>query len=92
MFTGIIETTGVVKEITSSGTNKTFRVESPVSNQLTIDQSVSHNGVCLTVEEVNGGMHRVTAIEETLLVTNLNHWQVNSVINLERCLKIEWQD
>lgn len=88
MFTGIIETTGVVKDIISSGTNKTFWILSSLSNDLSIDQSVSHSGVCLTVEEVNKGLHRITAIEETLLKTNLNSWQINSVVNLERCLQM----
>lgn len=88
MFTGIIETTGVVKDIISSGTNKTFWIASSISNDLSIDQSVSHSGVCLTVEEVNKGLHRITAIEETLLKTNLNSWQINSVVNLERCLQM----
>ena len=88
MFTGIIETTGIVKDIISSGTNKTFWVVSPFSTELTIDQSVSHNGVCLTVEEIKDGAHKVTAIEETLLKTDLNNWKVESVINMERCLQM----
>jgi len=88
MFTGIIETTGVVNDIISSGTNKTFWIASSISNDLSIDQSVSHNGVCLTVEEITKGVHRLTAIEETLLKTNLNSWQINSVVNLERCLQM----
>lgn len=88
MFTGIIETTGIVKDIISSGTNKTFWIASSFSDDLKIDQSVSHNGACLTVEEVNNGIHRITAIEETLLKTNLNSWQKNTVVNLERCLSM----
>lgn len=88
MFTGIIETTGILKDIISSGTNKTFWVVSPFSTELTIDQSVSHNGVCLTVEEIKDGAHKVTAIEETLLKTDLNNWKVESVINMERCLQM----
>ena len=88
MFTGIIETTGILKDIISSGTNKTFWVLSPVSSELTIEQSVSHNGVCLTVEEIKDGTHKVTAIEETLLKTDLNNWKVESVINMERCLQM----
>ena len=88
MFTGIIETTGAITDIISSGTNKTFWVESPVSTELTIDQSVSHDGVCLTVEALKNGQHRLTAIEETLLKTNCNSWVKGSVINIERCLKM----
>ena len=88
MFTGIIEKKGTIKEIIVSGTNKTFWIESPISNDLTIDQSVAHNGVCLTVEEVKNGWHKITAIDETLKKTNLNSWKKNSVINLERCLQM----
>jgi riboflavin synthase len=88
MFTGIIETTGIVKDIISSGTNKTFWIASSISNELSIDQSVSHNGVCLTVEEVKNGLHRITAIEETLLKTNLNTWNISTVVNMERCLQM----
>jgi riboflavin synthase len=88
MFTGIIEKTGVVKEITGNGTNKTFWVSSPISNELKVDQSLSHNGVCLTVEEVLEGIHRVTAIEETLIKTNAGQWQPGSIVNLERCMQL----
>ena len=88
MFTGIIEKRGLVKEIITSGTNKTFWIESAISKELTIDQSVAHSGVCLTVEEVKNVWHRITAVEETLKKTNLNSWKRNSVINLERCLKM----
>lgn len=86
MFTGIIESLGKVSEITINGSNKTFYVESPISNELKIDQSISHNGVCLTVEEVKNGLHRVTAIEETLEKTNIDTWQSGTLVNLERCL------
>jgi riboflavin synthase len=88
MFTGIIEKTGIIKEILSHGTNKSFWVESSIAQELKIDQSLSHNGVCLTVEEIKNGMHRVTAIEETLLKTNLGSWEKESIINLERCLQL----
>ncbi len=88
MFTGIIENTGVIKELQSNGTNKTFWITSPLSGELKIDQSLSHNGVCLTVEEIKNGMHRVTAIEETLLKTNLGTWQLGSIVNLERCMQL----
>lgn len=88
MFTGIIEAIGFVTEIQQQGTNKTFWISSPVSNELKIDQSVAHNGVCLTVEEVKDGQHRVTAILETLEKTSLNNWQVNGIVNIERCLEL----
>ena len=88
MFTGIVETLGIVKEISANGTNKSFIIESAISHELRTDQSVSHSGVCLTVEEVVGNMHRVTAIEETLKKTNLNLWQMGEFVNLERSLKM----
>lgn len=88
MFTGIIEHTGVVTAITNAGSNKIFWVKSPISNQLKADQSLSHNGVCLTVEEIANEQHRVTAIDETLAKTNLGHWTVGSIVNLERCMQM----
>lgn len=88
MFTGIIENTGIIKEVSSNGTNTSFWVESALSNELKVDQSLSHNGVCLTVEETKNGMHRVTAIEETLLKTNLGTWKKGSTVNLERCMPL----
>lgn len=88
MFTGIIEETGIVKEIIKSGTNLSFWIESALSANLRIDQSLSHDGVCLTVEEIKGNRHKVTAIEETLLKTNIHGWKESTVINLERCLQI----
>ncbi|HEV8284782.1 MAG TPA: riboflavin synthase [Chitinophagaceae bacterium] len=88
MFTGIIEKIGVVKNISDNGSNKTIWIESDISNELNVDQSVSHNGVCLTVEEVIGSTHRVTAIKETLSKTNLTNWQVGDLVNLERSLRL----
>lgn len=86
MFTGIIETTGIIKDIKSSGSNKIFWIASSLHTELKIDQSLSHSGVCLTIEEIKDDMHRVTAIEETLTKTNLNKWQPGNIINLERCM------
>ena len=88
MFTGIIECLGKIEDISIEGTNKTFKISSPISHELKIDQSVAHDGVCLTVTEANPNSHWVTAIDETLQKTMLNTWQIGSVINLERCLKI----
>ncbi len=88
MFTGIIENTGIIKEVSSNGTNTSFWVESTLSNELKVDQSISHNGVCLTVEETKNDMHRVTAIEETLLKTNLGTWKKGITVNLERCMPL----
>ena len=86
MFTGIIEKIGIVTDIISSENNISFWIKSPISDELSIDQSVAHNGVCLTVEEIIEGKHRVTAIQETLNKTNLKQLKKNSFINLERCL------
>ncbi len=88
MFTGIIEATGAVKEVISNGSNKTFWVESILSAELKIDQSVSHSGVCLTVEEARDNCHRVTAIDETLQKTNLGKWVTGTLVNIERCLPV----
>src|SRR5215204_1805406 len=88
MFTGIIETIGIVTDLSTSGTNKTFWIDSPISSELSIDQSVSHDGVCLTVENIKGSVHQVTAIEETITKTNIDNWTKNSYVNLERCLKM----
>ncbi|MEQ1676359.1 MAG: riboflavin synthase [Chitinophagaceae bacterium] len=88
MFTGIVETTGIVKEVIANGSNRSFWIESPISSQLKVDQSVSHSGVCLTVEEITENRHRVTAIDETLQKTNLSNWEINTPVNLERCLHL----
>lgn len=85
MFTGIIETLGIVKNIQHDQSNIHFTIESTLSNELKIDQSVSHNGVCLTVVEINTNTHVVTAIDETLQKTNLGYLKVGDVVNLERC-------
>ena len=88
MFTGIIENTGVIREMTSTGTNKSFWISSPLANELKVDQSLSHNGVCLTVEEIKGDLHKVTAIEDTLSKTTLSKWEKGNTINLERCMQL----
>ena len=88
MFTGIIECLGKIIAVEATGTNKTFWVESAISGELKVDESVSHDGVCLTVEELNEGAHRITAIEETLNKTNLTTWEKGDIINLERSLRM----
>lgn len=88
MFTGIIEALGLVEFIDKKGSNATFWIRSNISANLKIDQSVSHSGVCLTVEEVRDNLHCVTAINETLTKTNLLVWQKGTQVNLERCLAI----
>ena len=88
MFTGIIETVGTVVGIAEEGTNRHFTIQSPFTSELKIDQSVAHDGVCLTVVALDAaaGTHVVTAIDETLRKTNLGQWQPGRHINLERCL------
>ena len=88
MFTGIIENTGMVTSISQNGSNISFWISSDISSQLTVDQSVSHDGVCLTVEEVLENRHRVTAIDETLKKTTLGVWQPGKIISLERCMSM----
>ncbi|HAE69594.1 MULTISPECIES: riboflavin synthase [Sphingobacterium] len=85
MFTGIIETLGKIENIEQEKSNIHFYVSSAISNELKIDQSVSHNGVCLTVVGLNNDLHKVTAIDETLQKTNLAQLKVGDLINLERC-------
>lgn len=86
MFTGIIETTGIIQKIEREGTNAHFYIQSPISNELKVDQSLAHNGVCLTVVAVEKDVHVVTAIEETLLRSNLGDLEAGSPINLERAM------
>jgi len=88
MFTGIIQSVGVVKEVISKGSNRVFWIESPVSPTLKPDQSVSHNGACLTVEKINGNTHRITAVRETLDKTNLGNWKEQVTVNLELGLRL----
>jgi riboflavin synthase len=88
MFTGIIEATGRVESITSDGTGKVIWVASVLSPELKPDQSLSHNGVCLTVEQVHNGSHRVTAILETLSKTDIGAWKPGDTVNLERCMQL----
>lgn len=88
MFTGIIENTGKIIAIHQNGTNTSFTIESVIAKELKVDQSVSHSGVCLTVEQQVGNTHTVTAIAETLAKTNLQDWQLNQLINLERCMQM----
>ncbi|MFT5724241.1 MAG: riboflavin synthase [Bacteroidia bacterium] len=88
MFTGIIEDLGKVTHVQHEGTNVHFTIASTISNELKIDQSVAHNGVCLTVTACDTNTHTVTAIQETLDKSNLADWQVGTHVNLERCLKM----
>lgn len=86
MFTGIIEAVGTVTDIREEGSNRIFLISSELSSELKPDQSVAHDGVCLTVEEAGLNQYRVTAVAETLGKTNLSDWRIGKCINLERCL------
>lgn len=88
MFTGIIETQGTIKEIIKDNDNIHFTVTSAITHELKIDQSVSHDGVCLTVVAINNNDYTVTAIRETLEKTNLGSWKVGGIVNLERAMKL----
>jgi len=88
MFSGIVEALGVVRKIDAEGTNKNFHIESSLSAELYIDQSVSHNGVCLTVVAIYDDRHIVTAVDETLVKANLNDLKVGSLVNLERSVSL----
>ena len=89
MFTGIIESLGRIEKILSDGGNKVFTVHSDISDELKIDQSLSHNGVCLTVTKLGDKNHEVVAIHETLQKSNLSQWTEDSLVNLERSLTLE---
>jgi len=86
MFTGIVETIGEVLKVETEGTNKTFTLRSTLTPELKIDQSLNHNGVCLTVVSIREDTYQVTAVEETLLKTNLAKLTEGSKVNLERCM------
>lgn len=88
MFTGIIEQLGTIKAIEQEGTNVHFTVEADFTNELKIDQSVAHNGCCLTVVKIDGNQYVVTAILETLEKTNLSEWKIGTKVNLERCMQM----
>ncbi len=88
MFTGIIESLGIIKEIKKEKDNLNITVSSFITHELKIDQSVAHNGICLTVVSINQDMYTVTAIKETIDKTNLSDWKLNDPINLERAMKL----
>jgi riboflavin synthase len=88
MFTGIIETFGTVSNVVEEGTNLHYTIESDLSNELKIDQSVAHNGVCLTVVALTDNTHTVTAIQETLEKSNLQYLKTGMRVNLERCMQM----
>ena len=88
MFTGIIETLGIIKQLQKDNDNLHITISSPLAHELKIDQSVAHNGVCLTVVALNNDEYTVTAIRETIEKTNLGEWKAGDLINLERAMKL----
>lgn len=86
MFTGIVEATGTVQNLRREGGNIHYTLSCPFAHELKIDQSLAHNGCCLTVVALDGERYTVTAIDETLEKTNLNTWTVGTEVNLERCM------
>lgn len=88
MFTGIIETLGTIQEVRKENENLHITIESSITSELKIDQSVAHNGICLTVVAINNNDYTVTAIQETVLKTTIGHWKENEIVNLERAMKL----
>nr|WP_309754944.1 riboflavin synthase [Flavobacterium sp.] len=88
MFTGIIETLGVIQEIKKENSNIHITMNSTITGELQIDQSVAHNGICLTVVAINDTFYTVTAIDETVQKTNLGDWKIGDTVNLERAMKL----
>jgi riboflavin synthase len=88
MFTGIIETLGIIKDIQKEDENLHITVSSSITNELKIDQSVAHNGVCLTVVAIENDTYVVTAIQETISKTNVGDWKTDDIVNLERAMKL----
>lgn len=88
MFTGIIETLGEIVKIEKEETNLHFTVRSSITHELKIDQSVAHNGCCLTVVAISGDEYVVTAIQESIDKTNIGDWSVGSKVNIERCMQM----
>jgi riboflavin synthase len=88
MFTGIIETIGIISDIKKNQGNVHLTIQTNITNELKIDQSVAHNGVCLTVVEIFDNKHVVTAIQETINKTTLGLWQIGDKVNIERAMKL----
>lgn len=88
MFTGIIETLGTVQEIKKDKDNLHITLASTITDQLQIDQSIAHNGICMTVVAINKNLYTVTAIGETVKKTNISYWKIGDIVNLERAMKL----
>ncbi len=88
MFTGIIESTGKIVSIEKDYQNLVLQIESPITHELKIDQSVAHNGVCLTITHIVDTIHTVCAVNETINKTTIGDWNVGNIVNLERCMQL----
>jgi riboflavin synthase len=88
MFTGIIENTAIVKDIVAQGSNLTFWLRSEIAGELKVDQSLAHNGICLTVVAIKEDLYAVTAVAETIKKTHIGQWKIGDKINLERALQL----
>lgn len=88
MFTGIIETLGVIQEIKKDKDNLHITITSSITNELKIDQSVAHNGICMTVVAIHENLYTITAIGETVKKTNISYWKTGDIVNLERGMKL----
>ncbi len=86
MFTGIVEATGTIKKIDIEGTNKTFTIEAPFASEMKVNDSLSHNGVCLTLVDIKNNEYKVTAVQETLIKSNLGELNEGDIVNLERAM------
>ncbi|WP_291098682.1 MULTISPECIES: riboflavin synthase [unclassified Flavobacterium] len=88
MFTGIIETLGTIQEIKKDKDNVHITIASAITGELKIDQSVAHNGICMTVVAISDNLYTVTAIGETIKKTNISYWKTGDMVNLERAMKL----
>jgi len=88
MFTGIIETVATIADIVQDGSNLHLEMICPITTELRVDQSIAHNGVCLTIVAINGTSYKVTAVAETLAKTDLGNWRKGDMVNIERALKV----
>lgn len=88
MFTGIIESLGEIKSLKKEGTNIRVEIQSAILDEIKVDQSIAHNGICLTVEKINPASYEVVAVKETIDKTNLGEWASGGKVNLERCMQI----
>lgn len=88
MFTGIIETLGTIVALSQQHQNLELTIESPITSELKVDQSVAHNGICLTVTAINDNRHVVCAVKETIDKTTIGQWQIGDKVNLERCMQL----